>query len=203
MNPFTRGFWSFKNIFYGVTLAPGTWTLANDPSHTSEAPPGDASTLSPESRSPAAASAGARKTAVVVVGGFLGSIAVGALTEGAGRAASSSVDLTEAFSSISGKLDYLFGKARLIAGNPHNYQRSIGMLRVMERIGLPDTAENRGYVSGALLDALQDPSSIASVQANGRVVRESLLMGPNGGAKLESVWQGNQVVTLKVFGSSQ
>ena len=34
-------------------------------------------------------------------------------------------------------------------------------------------------------------------QANGRVVRESLLKGPNGALKFETVWDGSKLITGK------
>ena len=45
-----------------------------------------------------------------------------------------------------------------------------------------------------------DPASIQRVQADGRVVRESLLAGPNGLVKLKTVWEGTKLITMKVFG---
>jgi len=49
----------------------------------------------------------------------------------------------------------------------------------------------------------RDPRTIARTQANDRVVRESLLMGPRGGVKVESVWEGNTLVTLKLLGGGR
>lgn len=38
------------------------------------------------------------------------------------------------------------------------------------------------------------------LQTNGRYLRESLLMGPNGGLKVESIWEGNKLITVKLIG---
>ncbi len=94
------------------------------------------------------------------------------------------------------KLDYLFGQA---TGNLHNVQRSVSMLQELRKIGINDTAEARAYVANHLTQILNDTSSI--IQRGGdRTVRESFLMGPTGGAKLESVWEGTKLITVKIFG---
>jgi hypothetical protein len=36
----------------------------------------------------------------------------------------------------------------------------------------------------------------------GTEIRESLLTGPGGAVKLESVWQGDKLITVKVYGGS-
>lgn len=54
-----------------------------------------------------------------------------------------------------------------------------------------------------LTGVLNDSSSIVQVQANGRVVRESLLMGPRGGLKIESIWDGTKLITVNLFGKKQ
>ena len=74
------------------------------------------------------------------------------------------------------------------------------MQRQLARIGLHDTSSTRKLLGNHLIDVFNDPSSIARVQDNGRVVRESLLMGPNGGIKLETIWRGDQLITVNAFG---
>ena len=37
-------------------------------------------------------------------------------------------------------------------------------------------------------------------QANGRIIKESLLMGPYGGLKMHSIWEGNKLITIELFG---
>lgn len=41
---------------------------------------------------------------------------------------------------------------------------------------------------------------ILKTQENGRVVRESLISGPNGVIKAESVWDGLKLITATLFG---
>ena len=38
------------------------------------------------------------------------------------------------------------------------------------------------------------------IQEGGRCVREILIMGPNGGAKLETIWEGVKLITVKIIG---
>lgn len=95
------------------------------------------------------------------------------------------------------KLDFLFGKG---GGNQHNINRSRTMLRQLEIIGLPDTPESRDYLANHLQSVLVEPTSIAELQPEGREVRESLLMGPRGGLKVQSIWEGEKLITVALFG---
>jgi len=95
------------------------------------------------------------------------------------------------------KLEYVFGKA---TGSAHNIERSQAMLAQLERIGLPDTAANRALLQQHLEAVANDASNIARTQANGRVVRESLLIGPGGAVKVESIWEGLKLITVNLFG---
>jgi RHS repeat-associated protein len=97
---------------------------------------------------------------------------------------------------LGSKLEYFFGKA---TGSLHNIDRSKSMLAQLERIGLHDTPASRQYFTEHLTTVLNNPSSIA-MQSNGRVVRESLLTGPNGCVKLETVWEGSKLITGKILG---
>ena len=89
---------------------------------------------------------------------------------------------------IGRKLDYILGRA---TGSSRSIERSIQMLNQLERIGLPDNPETRKLLFEHLINAFNDPSNISRVQANGRIVKESLLMGPRGGVKIKSIWEGN------------
>jgi hypothetical protein len=95
------------------------------------------------------------------------------------------------------KLDYVFGKA---TGSPHNIQRSQQMLNQVNRIGIHDNAAGRNILTDAFNRVLNDPSNIARIQDNGRVVRESLLTGPGGVLKMETVWEGSRLITVYFFG---
>ena len=98
---------------------------------------------------------------------------------------------------LGNKLDFIFGKA---TGSEHNIERSKSMLRQLQRIGIFDTAANRAYLKQHLNEVLKDPSNIILRQSNNRVVRESLLMGPNGGVKVVSVWEGRKLITVMIYG---
>lgn len=95
------------------------------------------------------------------------------------------------------KLEYFFGRA---TGTAHNVQRSQSMLRQLESIGLRDTAANRNYLASVLQATYRNPNSVVATQKNGYVVRESLLMGPNGSVKLETIWDGNKLITGVLYG---
>jgi RHS repeat-associated protein len=98
---------------------------------------------------------------------------------------------------LGSKLEYFLGRA---TGNAHNIERSTQMLRQLERVGLPDTPATRQYLTEHLTGVLRDPSNIVRVQENGRIVRESLLMGPRGALKLETVWDDARLITANLFG---
>jgi RHS repeat-associated protein len=95
------------------------------------------------------------------------------------------------------KLDYFLGRA---SGSAHNVARSQGMLSQLQEIGLGDTAATREFLTQHLGGVLNDSSSVAGIQANGRVLRESLLMGPEGALKFQTVWEGNKLITGMFFG---
>jgi RHS repeat-associated protein len=140
-------------------------------------------------------------TAVVMTGGFAG-MGYGAVAGGAGLQQLGVAAGPAAYSllpEIGRKLDYLFGLAR---GSVHNIQRSTSMLAELRRIGLNDTADARGLVQAHLGRVLNHASNIVS-QTGGRTVRESFLMGPTGGVKLETVWEGTKLITMKVLGGGR
>jgi RHS repeat-associated protein len=95
------------------------------------------------------------------------------------------------------KLEFMLGNA---TGNQHNIDRSAELAGQLQRIGLPDTADTRQLLNGHLSDVLNDAANIVGIQENGRVVRESLLMGPLGGAKVQTIWEGNKLITVNIFG---
>lgn len=77
---------------------------------------------------------------------------------------------------LGNKLGYLFGKA---SGNKHNIERSKAMRTELQKIGIHNTSSGREYTV---------------------TTRESLLMGPGGAVKVESVWDGNRLLTVIVKG---
>jgi len=79
-------------------------------------------------------------------------------------------------------------------------QRSIDMLRQLNRIGIFDNSNGRNYIMQAFINAFKDTSTIRQIQDNGRVVREFFLMGPYGGVKIQSIWEGAKLITFEIFG---
>ena len=134
-----------------------------------------------------------------LAGGGAAAIGTGVRTAGAGiaRAWGWLAGSGGAIVQLGQKLDYFFGKA---TGNEHNIERSQSMLRQLERIGLPDTAASRQFLAEHLGKVAGDASNVLCRQENGRVIKESLLMGPNGSAKLETVWEGTKLITGKFLG---
>lgn len=88
---------------------------------------------------------------------------------------------------IGTKLEYVFGKA---TGNAHNIERSTGMLKQLNSVGIFDNPMGRSLLKSNLENAFRGTEGI--LQSNGRYLRESLLMGPRGGLKVESVWDNNK-----------
>ena len=101
----------------------------------------------------------------------------------------------EALPELGQKLSYLFGEA---TGSVHNVERSTGMLRQLESIGIFNNAEGRAYLAEQLTEAYKTAQGV--VQSNGRVLRESIVMGPNGAVKMESIWEGTKLITAKLIG---
>jgi hypothetical protein len=72
------------------------------------------------------------------------------------------------------------------------------MLRQLESIGIFNNAEGRAYMAEKLAEAFKNAKEI--VQSNGRILRESIIMGPNGAVKMERIWDGNKLITVKLIG---
>jgi RHS repeat-associated protein len=107
--------------------------------------------------------------------------------EGAGRAV------------IGNKLEYVFGNA---TGTIHNIERSADMERQLNRIGIFDNAEGRSIVQRHLEEAFENTTN-GVVQTNGRTMKESLLVAPNGIVKVQSIWEGNNLITVEIFGGGR
>ncbi|MGQ3236446.1 RHS repeat-associated core domain-containing protein [Shinella sp.] len=99
---------------------------------------------------------------------------------------------------LGSKLDFLLGK--VTKGKPHNVERSYELGQKMQRIGLSDSPTTRATVAKHLESVLNDPSSISGIQEGGRTVRDSLLSGRYGNVKLQTIWDGPSLITIKMFG---
>ncbi len=113
---------------------------------------------------------------------------------------------------IGNKLDCIFGKG---TGNKNNVQRSQSMQIELEKIGIHDDLSGREYLTQHLNKVLNDSSNISSVEVRSYVAkeiagnptieytattRESLLMGPYGGVKLKTIWDGDRLLTIIIEG---
>lgn len=101
------------------------------------------------------------------------------------------IEAAETGAQIGTKLEYVFGKA---TGSVHNIELSTGMLRQPESVGIYDNAAGRSLLQTHLEGAYSASEGI--IQANGNILRESLLMGPNGGLGVQSFWQGNRLISV-------
>ena len=99
---------------------------------------------------------------------------------------------------LGNKLEYIFGKA---TGNLHNIQRSIDLQRKVNSIGIYDNENGRKIILDALSRTLNDKTSIKESLRDGRILRESLMVGPQGVLKMETIWDGEKLITVKILGS--
>ncbi len=86
------------------------------------------------------------------------------------------------------------------AGPSFKIERSQAMPQQLESIGLRDTGARRQLLTGNLKKVFRQ-SGVA--QADGRILRESLLMRPNGGLKVQSIWEEDCLITFIVHGGGQ
>ncbi len=76
------------------------------------------------------------------------------------------------------------------------------MERQLNRIGIFDNAEGRKIVQEHLGRAYMDTTN-EILQENGRILKESLLAGPNGIVKVQSIWDGAKLITVEIFGGGK
>jgi RHS repeat-associated protein len=100
---------------------------------------------------------------------------------------------------IGTKLDFMLGKA---TGSLHNINRSQSMLRLLQKMGLPDTQATREYLAKQLQRAYSH--GVGQLQENGNVLIQSLLAGPAGSwAKMITIWRDNKLVTIMLKSPSK
>ena len=129
-----------------------------------------------------------------VVDGF------GKLLRASGKGLDNLDDIADAAKIIEQKTDFILGKA---TGSKHNRDRSRDMLNKMEEAGLPDNPETRKIISENLMGALKDPSSIKEHLGDSRVLRESLISGRNGHLRMDTIWEGNELITIRLKGGKK
>jgi len=93
------------------------------------------------------------------------------------------------------KLEFIFGNA---TGNKNHIERSLAMELQLNSIGIFDDAKGKKLVLDNLSNAFDEPSSIRETKENGRLVRVSVLTGPNGELKVESVWDKEKLISVKL-----
>lgn len=94
---------------------------------------------------------------------------------------------------IGNKLNYILGKA---TGKASNIKRSTDMARQLNKIGIFDNASGRNYLKEHLIKTFNSSKGI--LVKKGYLLRESMLMGPNGGIKIESIWKNNKLITVYI-----
>ena len=83
----------------------------------------------------------------------------------------------------------------------------------LRKIGIHDDSTGREYLTQHLNDVLNDPNNISNKEVRDYIAkelpgqprieytattRESFLMGPGGGVKLKTVWDGNRLLTVVI-----
>lgn len=97
---------------------------------------------------------------------------------------------------IGNKIEYAFGNA---TGNEHNIARSKAMEAVLDKIGIKDDAAGRSYITEMFNEAFSHIAEGENV-GNGRIRVDSLLSGKYGFAQLETIWEGNKLITFHIKG---
>lgn len=70
------------------------------------------------------------------------------------------------------------------------------MLRLLESVGIFDTCENRDYLLNYFEQVFYEIDNIIEVQTDGRIIKDSFLMGKWGGIKMETVWYKHKLITF-------
>lgn len=92
------------------------------------------------------------------------------------------------------KMDYIFGKA---SGSIHNMERSRSMGKQLSSIGIFDNQAGRAYVSERIIDSYYNSTAI--LQDNGRYLRETMLVGDLGALKMQTIWEGENLITIFLY----
>ncbi len=93
---------------------------------------------------------------------------------------------------VAEKLEYIFGNA---TGNKHNINRSQGLLRQVQSIGINDTPNGRQYMFEQLMEI---PDMISESPVRNRY--SSLIWGPGGVRQMDTIWENGKLITVYIFG---
>ena len=133
-----------------------------------------------------------------ITGTITGAKAIPAIVAGAGNAITATgTALAPVLPELGNKLNYVFGQA---TGALHNIQRSTDMLNQLNRIGIFNNAAGRDLITRKITEAYYHAQPI--LQNNGRHIREIMVMGPNGGVKMQTIWEGAKLITIELFGKA-
>ena len=94
------------------------------------------------------------------------------------------------------KADYAFGKA---TGNSHTLDRTNQNALQLKKIGINDTAVGRDIFSNHFKNVFRVHKDVI-MNSSGRVKINSLLAGPAGFRGVESIWDGNKLISFIFFG---
>ncbi len=90
------------------------------------------------------------------------------------------------------KLEYIFGNA---TGNEHNIDRSKGLLKHVQSIGINDTPNGRQYIFEQLMNV---PDAVSDLP--GRHRYSSLIWGLGGVRQMDTIWDNGKLITVYIFG---
>ena len=88
------------------------------------------------------------------------------------------------------KLDYLFGKA---TGTPHNIDRSTGLLKSLQSIGINDTPSGRSYMLNQL-EVIRTTVGLSETSYS------SLIYGSGGILNMVTCWSNGVLKTVFIYG---
>lgn len=95
---------------------------------------------------------------------------------------------------LSEKLKYVFGEA---TGTLENINKSKGNLKLLERIGIENSAEGRTTMRRFLGEQLNNIEAIPA--KDGKVARISQLIGPDGTVNVWTIWRENNLITIHIL----
>jgi hypothetical protein len=68
----------------------------------------------------------------------------------------------------------------------------------LSKIGIYDDLQGRQLLNSKLTESFYHSQGIT--QTNGRIAKDFILSGPGGNVKVTSIWEGNKLITLNIYG---
>lgn len=97
---------------------------------------------------------------------------------------------------LGNKAEYAFGNAK---GSPHNIQRSKANAIQLRKIGIHDNDIGRKLFYDHFKNTFNINKKLI-MGNSGRTMINSLLVGPGGFIGVQSLWEGNKLITFIFFG---